>query len=111
MRVSKNPTLALETQTSARRSHVAVILAHDLPSYNIGTSQLPQVGALPVLLRTILGAHKAGAVRIAVVLNPITRSVAVRDLQSTGRLSRSIEWYELESEESSLPALLGQLGL
>lgn len=69
----------------------------------------PQVGALPVLLRAILGAQKAGAVRIAVVLNPATWSVVVRDLQSTARLPRSIEWYELETKEGSLPALLGQV--
>ncbi len=96
-----------QTQTKASQSHVAVILAHDLP--NFGVSRLPQVGALPVLLRAILSAQKAGAMRIAVVLNPATRSAVVRELQGTGRLPRSIEWYELETKESSLPALLGRL--
>ncbi len=98
------------TPIKASRSHVAIILAHDLPCSSIRGSRLPQVGALPVLLRAILGAQKAGAVRIAVVLHPATRSVVVRDLQSTGRLPRSIEWYELETKDSSLPALLGQVG-
>ena len=91
------------------RSHVAVILAHDLPCCNIGGSRLPQVGALPVLLRAILGAQKAGAERIAIVLNPATRSAVVRDLQSTGRLPRATEWYELETKEGSFSALLGKL--
>jgi len=93
------------------RSHVAVILAQDLPCSNIGGSRLPQIGALPVLLRAILSAEKAGAGRIAIVLNPATTLVVVRDLQSTGRLPRSIEWYELETKKSSLPVLLGQLVL
>jgi phosphatidylglycerophosphate synthase len=98
-----------ETQMKASRSHVAVILAYNQPCCNIGGSRLIQVGALPVLLRAILGAQKAGSVRIVVVLNPATRSAVVRDLQNTGRLPPSIEWHELESKETSLPALLGQL--
>jgi phosphatidylglycerophosphate synthase len=98
-----------ETQTKASRSQVAVILAHDLPCCNLGRSRLPRVGTLPVLLRAILGVQKAGAARIAVVLNPTAKSAAVRDLQSIGRLARSIEWYELETKERSLPALLGKL--
>jgi phosphatidylglycerophosphate synthase len=96
-----------ETQSETNRSHIAVILAHDLA--NLGTSQFPRVGALPVLLRAILSARQAGAVRIAVVLNPATRSAVMRDLQSTGRLPRSFEVYELGTKESSLPVLLGHL--
>ncbi len=98
-----------ETQIKAGRSHVAIILADHLPCYDSAGSRLPRVGTLPVLLRAILGAQKAGAARIVVVLNPATRSVVVRDLQSTGRLPQAIEWYELEAQASSLSALLGQL--
>jgi uncharacterized protein (TIRG00374 family) len=99
--VSKNPT------TSGRR-HVAVILAHNLHS-DFG-ARLPKVGALPVLLRAILGAQKAGAARIVIALNQETRCWVQRDLQSTGRLPKSVEWFLLGAGATSIPALLGQLG-
>ena len=43
MRVSKTPTLAPETPTNGRRSHLAVILAHDLPCYNIANRNFPRL--------------------------------------------------------------------
>ena len=99
--VSKNPT------TSGQR-HVAVILAHNLHS-DFG-ARLPKVGALPVLLRAILGAQKAGAAKIVLVLDAETRRWVLRDLQSTGRVPGSVEWLELGAGETSLPSLIGQLG-
>jgi phosphatidylglycerophosphate synthase len=85
----------------AGRSHVAVILADNWHG--------DRVGALPVLLRAILGAQKAGAARIVVVVNPATRSAVVRDLQRTRRLPESVEWLQLGDGETSLPSRLGQL--
>jgi phosphatidylglycerophosphate synthase len=96
-----------ETQSVSRGSHVAVILANKLVCGGLG-SRLPRVGALPVLLRAILGAQKAGARRIAVVVDKEARSSIVRDLKSTGRLPASIEWFELDVE-TSLTSLLGQI--
>ena len=87
--------------------HVAVILAHNLHS-DFGP-KLSRVGALPVLLRAILGAQKAGAVRIVVVLNQETRYWVQRDLQSTARLPKVVEWFQLGAGATSIPALLGRL--
>ena len=89
-------------------SHVAVILANSLTDRSLG-GKLPRVGALPILLRAILGARKAGAARIAVIVNPETRCSVVGELQKTGRLPAAIEWFELASGETSLASLLGEI--
>lgn len=96
-----------EIQSVSRGSHVAVILANELVCGGLG-SRLPRVGALPVLLRAILGAQKAGARRIAVVVDREARPSIARDLQSTGRLPASIEWFESDVG-MSLTSLLGQI--
>ena len=88
-------------------SHVAVILASTLAGGSLG-STLPRVGALPVLLRAILGAKRAGAGRIAVVVDREARSFILRSLQSTRRLPASVEWFELDVE-TSLTSVLGQI--
>ncbi len=94
-----------ETQSASRGSHVALILANKMAGGSLD-SRLPRVGALPVLLRAILGAHKAGAGRIAVVVDKETGSSIVGDLQSTRRLPASVEWFEL-GVETPLTSLLG----
>ena len=96
-----------ETPSVVDGSHVAVILANKLAGGGLG-SPLPRVGALPVLLRAILGAKKAGARRIAVVVDREARSSIMRALQSTRRLPASVEWFELDVE-TSLTSLLGQI--
>src|SRR5882724_3704582 len=53
---------------SPKESHIAVILANNLGAAGFG-SPMPEVGALPILLRSILGARKAGAQRIIVVVD------------------------------------------
>jgi uncharacterized protein (TIRG00374 family) len=88
-------------------SYVAVILASAFAGGSLG-SPLPRVGALPVLLRAILGAQKAGARRIAVLADREAISSITHDLQSTGRLPASIEWFELHAE-TSLTSVLGQI--
>src|SRR5271155_1149038 len=95
--------------TPARdHSHISIILAHNLTSFDTSGS-LPQVGALPVLLRAILGAEKAGAARIAVVVDRAARPEIVRELQGTGRLPTLVEWVEPGAGETSLPSVLRQL--
>ena len=77
------------------RAHVAVILANDVHDDSSFGSALPQVGALPVLLRAILGAQKAGATRILVVVNQVTGRRVQRELLDTRRLPGCIEWLQL----------------
>ena len=97
-------------KTRAGSSHVAVVLAGNMNDDSSFQPRLPEVGALPVLLRAILGAQKVGAARIIVVVNQATRSAVVRDLERTGRLPRSIE-FQLVAGETSLSSLLGQLAV
>jgi phosphatidylglycerophosphate synthase len=94
---------------SAGRSHVAVILATNLHGHGRCMSTLPAVGAVPVLLRVILGAQRAGAGRIVVVVDWITGSLVRSGLLSTRRLPASVEWCEFYAGETSLPSLLVQL--
>ena len=69
MRIGPEPMSAKQaTSQSTGRPHVAVILANNLGAFGSG-SPMPKVGALPILLRSILGAQKAGASRIVVVVD------------------------------------------
>ena len=96
-----------ETQSVSRGSHIAVILANKLICGGLA-SRLSRVGALPVLLRAILGAQKAGAKRIAIVVDREATSAIALDLQNTGRLPAFVEWFERDAE-TSLTSLLGQI--
>jgi phosphatidylglycerophosphate synthase len=93
---------------STSQSHIAVILANNLGAFGFD-SPMPEVGALPILLRSILGAHKAGAARIIVVFDRAKGPRIQHDLQRTGRLPRSVEWCDSSFGEGSLPSLFGQL--
>ncbi len=98
-----------KTNVLAGRSHIAVILANNLrESVGFG-SAMPKVGTLPVLLRAILGAQKAGASRIVVVVEGVKGLRVRHDLVKIGRLPRFIEWCQFDARETSLPSLLGQL--
>ena len=82
IQVPKGPTSSPEAQNMSAlvgpgRGHVAVILAYNLNCYSSCGSRLPQVGALPVLLRAILGAQKAGAARIVVAHGHHCQSTSV----------------------------------
>jgi phosphatidylglycerophosphate synthase len=109
--VAENPAASRETPNrneAAGRSHVAVILATKLHVHCFG-SRFPQVGALPVLLRAILGAQKAGARQIVVAVDQVTGSWVPRELLSTGRLPKSVEWFLLGDNGRSLLSVIGQL--
>jgi phosphatidylglycerophosphate synthase len=72
----------------AGHGHTAIILAQATPA----DSLLARVGALPVLLRAILGAQKAGAERIVVVVDPAEALKIPEELRRTRRLPNSVEW-------------------
>ena len=94
------------TSASRRRpSHLAVVLAND-PGFG---SPLPQVGSVPILLRSILGAAKAGAARIVVVIDRVKGLPVRQELLKTGRVPNHVEWCGVTSGEDSVPSLIGQL--
>jgi phosphatidylglycerophosphate synthase len=94
------------TSASQRRpSHLAVVLAND-PGF---ASPLLQVGSVPVLLRSILGAAKAGAARIVVVIDRLKGLPVRQELLKTGRVPNYVEWCGVASGEDSVPSLIGQL--
>jgi phosphatidylglycerophosphate synthase len=59
------------------------------------SSTLAGVGSLPILLRTILAAQKAGITKIMVVIDPIAKLRVQHELSSTGRLPRSVQWIDM----------------
>ena len=102
---SKEPSTPIRLQ---RRSHLAVVLANNLGTIGFA-SPLPQVGAVPILLRCILSAAKAGAARIVVVVDRAKGPRIRQDLLKTGRVPGNVEWCGWISGEDSLPSLIGQL--
>jgi len=94
------------------RSPTVVILANNLHDHDNFGSTIPQVGALPILLRAILGAQKAGASRIVVVLNRLKEPSEPKMLDALGKTRRLppwVEWFEFSAGERSLPVVLGQV--
>jgi len=103
-----SPTEFPMKNESTTPSHIAVVLANHPGATGFGSPSL-RVGALPVLLRSILGAHKAGAARIIVVVDRAKGPWIQHELVRTGRLPRNVEWCDFTPEETSLPSLLGQV--
>lgn len=97
----------LQSTSALRRrpSHVAVVLAND-PGFG---STLPKVGCVPILLRSILGAAKAGAARIVVVIDRVKGLPVRQELLKTGRVPSDTEWCGVTSGEDSVASLIGQL--
>ena len=77
-----------EPGDSSGHGHTAIILAHGVPA----DSLLASVGALPVLLRAILGEHKTGAKRIVVIVDPASGPRVRKVLHRTRRLPGNVEW-------------------
>ena len=93
------PSADAEANSSSNRSPVSqIVFAIFLAEGETGGSQfsapLSRVGTLPILLRTILAAQKAGATHIMVVADPATKRKVRRALFFTGRLPESVEWVE-----------------
>jgi len=97
--------LQITSTRSQRSSHLAVVLAND-PCF---PSPLPQVGSLPILLRIILGAAKAGAARIVVVIDRAKGLPVRQELLKTERVPNHVEWCGVTAGEDSIPSLIGQL--
>ena len=93
------------TCASQSPSHLAVVLANN-PGFD---SPLPQVGSVPILLRSILGAAKAGAARIVVVIDRMKGVPVRQELLKTGRVPNHVDWCGVTSGEDSLPSLIGHL--
>jgi phosphatidylglycerophosphate synthase len=72
----------------------AIFLAEGEAMGSQFSASLSRVGTLPILLRTILAAQKAGATRIVVIADPAIRRNVQRALFFTGRLPESVEWIE-----------------
>ena len=87
----------------AEHGYTAIILAQRAPA----DSLLARVGALPVLLRAILGARKADARRIIVVADSAAAPRLKDVLWRTRRLPGNIEWHQ--TEESEIGPLLRNL--
>jgi phosphatidylglycerophosphate synthase len=95
--VKKSPSAEANppsTLSTASEIVVAIFLTGRQTNANPFRPPLARVGSLPILLRTILGAQKAGAVRIIVVTDRLTRLSVERELSSTKRLPRSVQWIE-----------------
>jgi len=109
MRIATEQISSKELQSTfasqRRPSHLAVVLAKD-PGFG---SSLPKVGSVPILLRSILGAAKAGAARIVVVIDRVKGLQVRQELLKTGRVPNHVEWSGVTSGEDSVPTLIGQL--
>jgi phosphatidylglycerophosphate synthase len=108
MQVAAEPISSEDLQnitTTRRPSHLAVVLAND-PAFG---SLLPQVGSVPIVLRSILGAAKTEAARIVVVIDRVKGVPARQELLKTGRVPDHVEWCGVTPGEDSLPCLIAQL--
>jgi phosphatidylglycerophosphate synthase len=71
---------------------VAIFLGQAEASASQFSPPLVRVGSLPILLRTILAAQRAGNTRIVVVVDPITSLRVQQELLRTHRLPDSVQW-------------------
>jgi len=85
---------------------VAIFLAEGEARGSQFSASLSRVGTLPILLRTIFAAQKAGATRIMVVADPTIRRKVQRALFFTGRLPEFVEWIEAAAGASHSQRLL-----
>jgi phosphatidylglycerophosphate synthase len=84
----------------------AIFLAEEQARGSQFSASLCRVGTLPILLRTIFAAQKAGATRIMVLADPTIRRKVQRALFFTGRLPESVEWIEAAGGASHCQRLL-----
>ncbi len=80
---------------SSEHGYTAIILAQGVRA----DSLLARVGALPVLLRAVLGARKADAGRIVIVIDAATAQYLKKELRRTRRLPDDVEWLQPDAGE------------
>jgi phosphatidylglycerophosphate synthase len=102
MRVKELPKNHTQQRSNAQ---VAIILANELPRSPRFEPASARVGALPILLRAILGAQATDPERIVVVFNRVTGPQIRQDLLKTRRLPAGIEWMEV-AVGTSLPSIV-----
>jgi phosphatidylglycerophosphate synthase len=95
-------------EPAERQPHAAIILANHNGFGDFGLG-LASVGALPVLLRAILGAKKAGAARIVVVEDAATGESVQTRLAETRRLPKCVEWVHIGRGKESVASVIGRL--
>jgi phosphatidylglycerophosphate synthase len=105
-----SPACQIDSQSAARARIAIVIAGTPQQVYDI-RSPLTRIGTLPVILRTILGIQKAGATRV-IVCGDSQNAPALRcELEATGRLPASVEWFEITPSTRNLGSILGRLAL
>ncbi|MBV8070876.1 MAG: flippase-like domain-containing protein [Acidobacteriaceae bacterium] len=91
----------------------AVVIADSGNNDDAPVSPLMRVGTLPILLRAILRARKAGAGRILVLVDSVSGPKIQRDLLRTGRVPGCVEWVTIGLDASlstTLKDIAGQAG-
>ena len=81
----------------AGQPFTCVILANAFGGADEAGSLLPQVGTLPILLRSIICLQRAVANRIIVCVDPAARPDVQHELLRTRRLPYCVEWLEARS--------------
>jgi phosphatidylglycerophosphate synthase len=90
-KATRRDNAELDDGDPAGDNHTAIVFAQGLPVDSV----LTRVGELPILLRAILGAQKAGASRIVVVVDDGASQFRIQEeLGRTGRLPESVEWRQ-----------------
>ena len=94
-KIAKSPGPPAHVSNTSTSSNVAfaVFLSSADPQLS-----LPQVGALPVPLRTILVAQRMNAAQILVVADTPARKSAQQEMMRTGRLPESVQWLEANAQ-------------
>ncbi|MBV8552826.1 MAG: flippase-like domain-containing protein [Acidobacteriaceae bacterium] len=91
----------------------AVVIANSIYSNDESVPPLMRVGGIPILLRAVLRARKAGAARIIVLVNPVSGPRVQHDLLRTGRVPNGLEWVTVEPDAclwTTLKDIAGQAG-
>jgi phosphatidylglycerophosphate synthase len=111
--MSKRKTVAPSKKDSSPatigQGAVAVILANDSLGRTRLRTPLSHVHGLPVLLRAVLRARKAGVSRVVVVAGAALVHGLERQLSSTGRVPDCVEWLEVMPGDAALSSAFGAL--
>lgn len=104
--VSKTPSPVRSESCAKGTAAIIFADAYDARGFS---PELSHVGTLPVILRAILQAQSVGATRIIVAANRTAGNVIRRELLRTGRLPKTVEWFEMGGAHQSLSQLIGEV--